>query len=149
LAVAEQAHFGHTWKRLELVLHVSLCVVGDLERQMLVAEEGEMEDRLGVGLDLLDDRLVDLIRKAAAHAPDPIAHIRRGIIGVAVELEPHGDLARFLPADRGDEVDAFDARQRILEHLRDLGLDDGRAGAGIIGLHGDHRRVDRRIFSHA
>ena len=76
---------------------------------MPVAEKGQMEDRLGVGLDLLDDRLVDLVGQPAAHAPDPVAHVGRGIVGIAVELEAHGDLARFLPADRGDEVDALDA----------------------------------------
>ena len=69
----------------------------------------QMEDRLGVGLDLLDDRLVDFVRQPATHAAHPVAHVCRGIVGIAVELEAHGDLARFLPADRGDEIDALDA----------------------------------------
>ncbi len=96
---------------------------------MPLAEKSEMEDRLGVGLDLLNDRLLDLVGKPPAHAADAVAHVGRGIIGIAVELEAHGDLAQLLAADRGDEVDALDARERVLEHLRDLGLDDGGARA--------------------
>ena len=69
----------------------------------------EMEDRLGVGLDLLDDRLLDFVRQPAANAPYPVAHVGGGVVGITVELEPHGDLAQFLAADRGDEVDALDA----------------------------------------
>jgi hypothetical protein len=48
LPVAEQAHLGNPWKGVELVFHIALGVVGDLERRMLVAEEREMEDRLRV-----------------------------------------------------------------------------------------------------
>ena len=115
---------------------------------MAVAVEGEIKDRLGVGLDFLDDRLVDLVRKAPAHPPHPVANVGGGIVGIAIELEGDGDLARFLPADRGDEIDALDTRQGILEHLSDLALYNGRAGAGIICLHGDHGRVDGGIFAH-
>ena len=108
-AFAEQTHLGNAGKRGELILDVALGIVGDLQRRMPVAEKCQMEDRLGVGLDLLDDRLVDFVRQPATHAADPVAHVCRGIVGIAVELEAHGDLARFLPADRGDEIDALDA----------------------------------------
>ena len=37
----------------------------------------------------------------------------------------------------------------VLEHLRDLRLDDRGTRAGIVGLHGDDRRVDGRVFAHA
>jgi len=80
LAIAEQAHFGNARKRLELILDVALGIIGDLERRMLVAEESEVKDRLGVGLDLLDDRLVDLVGKAATNPPDPIAYVGSGIV---------------------------------------------------------------------
>ena len=83
-AFAEQTHLGDAGKRRELVLDVAVGVVGDLERRMPVAEEGEIEDRLGVGLDLLDDRLVDLVRQPAAHAADPVAHVGGGVVGIAV-----------------------------------------------------------------
>ena len=147
--LAEQAHLGNAGNGLELILDVAVGVVGDLERGVPVAGKGEMQDRLGVGLDLLDDRLLDLVGQAPAHAPDPVAHIGRGIIRIAVELEADGDLARFLAADRGDVVDALDAGERVFQHLGDLGLDDRGARAGIGRLDGDHRRVDGRVFAHA
>ena len=108
-----------------------------------------MEDRLSVGFDLLDDRLIDLIGKATAHAAHPVAHIGGGIVGIATELEANGDLVDLLAADRGDEVDPLDARQSILEHLGHLGLNDRSARARIRGLHGHDGGVDRRIFAYA
>ena len=148
-AVAEQPHLGHAAQRLELVLHIAVGVVGDLERRMVFAGKGEIHDRLGVSLSFLNDRLVDLFRQTAAHASDPIAHVGSRVVLVAVELERDGDLARFLAADRGDEIDALDARERILEHLGDLGLDDRSTRSRIGRLDGDDRRVDRRVFAHA
>ncbi|GFO82067.1 MAG: hypothetical protein A49_16940 [Methyloceanibacter sp.] len=84
-----------------------------------------------------------------ADSADAIANIRRGIVRIAVELEGDGYLARFLAADRGDEVDALDAGKRVLENLGDLRLHDGGTGTGIIGLHRNHRRIDRRILPDA
>ena len=149
LPLAEQPHLGNAGNGLELILDVAVGIIGDLERGVPVAVKGEMQDRLGVGLALLDDRLLDLIWKAPAHTPDPVAHVRGGIVRIAVELEAHRDLAQFLAADRGDVIDAFDAGERVFQNLGDLGLDDRGAGAGIGRLDGDHRRVDGRIFAHA
>ena len=81
--LAEQAYLGDPGKRLQLILDVAVGIVGDLERRVPVAEEGQMEDRLSVGFDLLDDRLVDLVRQPTAHAADPVAHIGGGIVGIA------------------------------------------------------------------
>ena len=74
-------------ERLQPVLDVAVGVVGDLERRVAVAGEGEIDDRLGVGLDLRDDRLVDLVGQPPAHAADAVAHVGGGIVGIAVELE--------------------------------------------------------------
>ena len=149
LPLAEQADLGNAGNGLELILDVAVGIVGDLERGVPVAGKGKMQDRLRVGLALLDDRLLDLVRQPPAHAADAVAHVRRGIIRIAVELEADRDLARFLAADRGDVVDAFDAGERVFQHLGDLRLDDRGAGAGIGRLDGDHRRVDGRVFAHA
>ena len=50
-AFAEQPHLGDAGNGLQLILHVAVGVVGDLERRVPVAVEGEIEDRLRVGLD--------------------------------------------------------------------------------------------------
>ncbi len=147
-AFPEDAHLGDTGQRLKLVLDVPVGIIGDVQRRVLIAGEGEIDDRLGVGLDLLDDRLVDLVGQVAAHAAHPVAHIRRRGIRIAVEPEIHGDLAGFLAADRTDEIHALDSRERLLQNLRDLRLDDGRVRALVAGLHIDHGRVDVGIFAH-
>ncbi len=116
---------------------------------MAIAEKGEMQDRLGVGLALLNDRLLDFVGKPSAHAPNAIAHVSRRVVGIAAELEAYRDLARFLPADRSDEVDALDAGERVFQHFGDLRFDDCGARPWIARLHGDDRRIDCGIFTHA
>ena len=51
LPLAEQADLGNAGNGLELILDVAVGIVGDLERGVPVAVEGEMQDRLRVGLD--------------------------------------------------------------------------------------------------
>mgnify|MGYP003694679301 CR=1 FL=1 len=86
-ALAEHGHGGDPAQRLQLILDVAVGVVGDLERRVPVAGEGDVEDRLGVGLDLLDHRLVDLVGEMSPHPRGAVAHIGGGIIGIALELE--------------------------------------------------------------
>ena len=88
---------------------------------MRSAGEGEIDDRLGVGLDLGDDRLVDLLGQAPAHAADPVAHVGGGgSPDRASSLKRTVIWLRSCAADRGHEVDALDAGERILEQLGDL-----------------------------
>ena len=143
-ALAQDLDLGHAAHVLQPVARVAVDEVGDVQRGHAVAGEGEIEDRVGVGLDLADDRLVDLVGQAAAHARDPVAHVGGGVLRVGVEGEAGGDPAGFLPAGRGQHVDARDAGDRGLQHLGDLGLHDLGAGAGIAGDHRDHRLVDVR-----
>ncbi len=147
-ALAEDTHLGHAGHGLQAVLDVAVGVIGDFERRMPVAEEGEVDDRLRVRLDLLDDRILGVIGEPSAHPADPVAHVRRGAVGIPVEPEGYGDLALFLPADRRHVVDAFDPGERVLEDVRDLAFDDVGAGADIGRLNGDDDRVDVGILTH-
>ena len=83
-------------QRLQPVLDIAIRVVGDLERAVSVAREGEPHDRLGVGLDFGDHRLVGLPRQDATGARDAVAHVRGGRIRVAFQLEGERDLAHLL-----------------------------------------------------
>jgi hypothetical protein len=114
---------------------------------MAVRREGDVEHRLRVGLDLQDLRLVDLGRQPAPHPAHPVAHVVGGGFDVAAKLETDGYLAALLPRGRAQEVDAFDAGDRFLQHARDGALDHLRAGAAVVGLHQHHRRIDARIFA--
>jgi hypothetical protein len=58
------------------------------------------------------------------------------------------DLALLLAADRGDDVHAFDACQRVFQHLGDLALDHLAGCAGVTGFHRDHWLVDLGVLAH-
>ena len=55
-----------------------------IERVVLVGGEPQPHDRLCVRLDLGDDRFIDFVGKAPAHARDPVAHVVRRRVGIAV-----------------------------------------------------------------
>ena len=119
-ALAEDAHLGDAGDVLDAVGDEAVGEVGELERRLTRPGQGQVEDRLRVGLDLGDDRLVDLLRQTPAHAADAVAHVRGGDVRVHVRAETHGDVAALLAALRGHGLDAFDAGDRVLEDLRDL-----------------------------
>ena len=109
---------------------------------MAVRGEGDIENRLRVGLDLHDLRFVDLGRQPAPHAAHPVADIVGSGFHIASELEANGDLAALLPGRRSEEIDAFDAGDQFLQHARHGALDHLRACAAIVGLHQNDRRID-------
>ena len=147
-ALAEDPRLGDAGDRLQPVLYEAIGEVGDLQRRMPVRRERQIHDRLRVGLDLGDDRLVDLVGQAAAHPADAVADVVGHGIGVARQLEAHDDQAALLTRDRAHEVDAFDAGDRLLEHARDLALQHLRAGAAVDRFDQDDRRIDVRVFAH-
>src|SRR5262249_27336801 len=121
--------------------------VRDVERRMAIAGEGEIEDRLGVRLLFRDDGFVDVVGQRRAHARDAVAYVVGGGVDITGDHEAYGDLAVFGPADRGHDLDPFDAGQRILQRLGDLGFDDLGAGAGEARIDRNDRLVDVRIFA--
>ena len=146
--LAEDAHVRDAGQVLQPVLDEAVGEIGDLEGRVAIGREGEVEDRLGVGLDLRDHRLVDLVGQQGAHPADPVAHVVGGGIGVAVEPEADRDLALLLPADRAHVVDALDAGQRLLQNLGDLALDDVGRRALEGGIDRDHGLVDLGVLAH-
>ena len=148
LAFAADLHIGHAGQGLQTRLDDAVGVIRNRERRYRLAREREPDDGIGVGLDLGDHRLVDVVGQTRAHARHPVAHIGRRTIDIARELEAHRDLARFIARSRGQGLDAFDARERILERLGDLAFDDLGRSAAVIGADIDHRLVDLRIFAH-
>ncbi len=146
--LAEDPDIGDAGQVLKPVLDETVGVVGDVQRRVAVAGEGQIDDRLGVGLHLGDDRLVDLVRQGAAHAADPVADVVGRHVGLAGDPEADGDLAGFRPADRRHHVDALDAGQAFLQRLGHLTLDDLGAGALVLGRDGDDRLVDLGVFAH-
>ena len=67
----------------------------------------------------------------AEHARDAIAHVVRGAVDVAADVELDAHLRALVLAVRLDLENAFDAGDRVLDDLRDLGLDDRRRRAVV------------------
>ena len=66
LPLAEDAHVRGARQHRQPRLDVTLDVIGRLERRKRSGLDGDVDDRLRVGLDLGDDRLVDRVRQLAA-----------------------------------------------------------------------------------
>ncbi len=148
LALAEDPHVRGARQRLQAWLDQAVGDIGHFQCRMLVGREGDPDDRAGVGFDLGDHRFVDVRRQAVAHAGNAVAHVRGRRIRIALELETHGNLAVLLPGNRGDDIDAFNAGQRILQGLGDLRFDNLGRGAAVGRIDGHHRLVDLRVFAH-
>ncbi len=148
LPLAEDAHVGRARQHGQPRLNVALDVVGGLERRQRARLHGDVDDRIRVGLDLGDDRLVDRVGQLAAHARDLVAHVGGRGIRVALQREANVDPARLGAALRGHHLDALDAGERILERLGDLRLDDFGRRAAVGGRHADDGLVDARVLAH-
>ena len=140
---AGDAHARDAVERREPVDDVTVRVVGQLERVHPRRAHVEPDDHVGIRLGLLDLGRVRLLRHAVDDAADGVAHVVRRGLDVAVERELDADAALAVAALRLDRLDALDAGQRVLEHLRDAGLDDGGGGARVLDRDGDDGRIDR------
>ena len=130
LALAEDAHVGRARQHGQPRLDVALHVVGGLERRLRARLDRDVDDRLRVGLDLGDDRLVDRVGQLAAHARDLVAHVGRRRIGVALSVKR--TLMRLVSERLCEVISSTPSMpgERVLERLGDLRLDHlGRRAA--------------------
>jgi hypothetical protein len=102
---------------------------------------------LRIRRDLGHDRLVHLLGKIAAHAPDAVAHLGGRPVRVAAEGKSYADLAQLLAAGGRHRADALDAGERVLQDGGDIGFHQRRGSAGQPRGHAHHRLVDVRIFA--
>jgi len=122
--------------------------LGELQRGVGVGAQGEKNHREGFGFDLGDDRLVNALGQALAHPGDLVAHVGSGGIGIAGQGKTHADLAALLAAGGGDHVHTLDARERVFQHLADLGFHDLAGSASKGGGHRHHGFVDLGVLTH-
>ena len=101
----------HAGKRLEPALHQPVGDVRQLQQVVVLAREREPEERVGVGVLLGDDRLLDVLGQAAADARHLVADVLGGGLDVAVERELERDGAELL---RRSSSSACAAPRRVL-----------------------------------
>ena len=91
-----------------------------------------------------DDRRIGVLRQIALNVGHAVAHVLRGHVDVAVEVEVRDDERAVRHRDRAQLVDALDGVDRFFDLVGDLGLDLGGRRAGQAGPHEHRRHVDRR-----
>ena len=114
---------------LELAAQRLVGVLGDVADR-LVGRDRERQHRRGVGIELLDRRLLDGLRQQRQHAVDAVAHFLRGDVGVLLEQERDDHLRDAFRRVRAQLVDAADGVDRFFDLVGDLGLDFLRRRAG-------------------
>jgi hypothetical protein len=116
-----------------------------LARRAVAGRQREERDRLVVvGVDALDQRLLDVARKRWAHLRDAVAHLLDAAVQVGIEAEfDEGQVAAFA-RQRADQLDAGDRVDGFLDRLGDVVLDLLGRGARIVDRHRDQRRTDVR-----
>ncbi len=148
-AAAREANAGHSRHRRELVDEVTLGVVGQFESVADRAREVQPVDDVAVRVDLDDLGRIDLVRQLLEYAGHAVADV----VGGGVDVAADDELDRHLRAAVGrlgrDLVDALDTADRVLDDLRDAGLDDAGRRAQIVGLDADDRGVDVGELAHA
>ena len=130
-AGALDADAGDTGHRRHAVDDVALGVVREIEHRHGIRRERERHDGVGVRVGLDDLRRISLRRQAAQDARDTVAHVVGRGVDVAVDVELDTDLRALVLAVGFELEDALDAGDRVLDDLRDLGLDDRRRRAAI------------------
>ena len=140
--LAEDPRLAHARQRLQPALHQPVADVGELEQVVVLAREREPEERLRVGLLLGDDRLAHVLRQAAADAGHLVAHVLRGGLDAALEVELEGDVAEPFGARARKGSQSLDRAQLFLENVGDGRLDHLGIGARQLGADRDDRRID-------
>ena len=141
---AADPHARDAVERREAVHDVALGVIGQLERVYLRRAHVEPQDHIGIRLRLLDLGRVGLLGQPVHDAADRVAHVVRRRLDVAIDREFDADAALAVAALGLDRLDALDAGQRVLEHLRDPRLDHRSRSARVLDGDGHDRRVDGR-----
>ena len=132
----------------EPINQVAFGVIRQLERRACVARQVEPHHGFGRRIDLCYLRLLGLIRQRLHDARDAIAHVIRRRLDIAIETEFDGDAGALIEAGRTQRLHTFQAGDLVLDHLRDLRLDDRGGRASINRIDADNRRLHVRRFSH-
>ena len=122
---ALERHLADARRPLETDAHDFVGNLGQLAHGAR-ARDRDDDHRLRVAVELRDHRRVGVFGKVAHRARHAVAHVLRGEIDLAVEIEV-GDHERSIGhRDRAQLVDALHGVHRLLDAVGELGLDLGR-----------------------
>ena len=143
---ADQVHRGHARDAAQPPRDVGIGHAGELRAGEPRRGQRQRHDRPVRRIELREDRLLHLGRQIVADRRNLVADLLRGDLRVLREVELHDDVREAVERARAHPVDAADARDRLLDRIDDLALDDvGRRAR--VGHRDDHdRRVDLRVL---
>jgi hypothetical protein len=142
-AGADERDLADAVERLELAPQRLVGELADLP-DGAVGRQRDVEDRRRVGVELVDDRRLDVGRQVGQHLVDLVPHLLRRHVGVLLEDELHDDERHPLGRHGAELLDAGDGVDRPLDLVGDLGLDLFRRRAALDRRHRHRREVDPR-----
>ncbi len=120
--------------------------VVDEPGKLLLGQRGRLDgirhDRQAGDIEPLDDRVVDSLRQLSTDPVDRVLDLVRRAVEWDAELELQRGRGTALDDIRDDVLDPGDARDRVLDLLRDLCLELGRRRSGLRDRYRDYGDVD-------
>jgi hypothetical protein len=148
VAFAAQFDVGHARDGLHPLHREPVDELRQLQPAVHIRPKRNRDHRVGVRIRLGNLRVVDLGRNPAAHAGDLVAHVVRGLVHVAIDIELERDPGALLARTRPDDLQAVDRRDFLLDQLGDLGFDDLGGRTRIRGVDRDRRRIRAWVLAH-
>src|SRR5258706_3571143 len=120
--------------------------IRDLADGALPRLQRDGHDRRVVGIEVLDDRLLDVLWQRTSNASDLRLHVLLGDADLHAEIEHQPNDRDALERRRSDLLDALNGVERLLDRLRDVAHHHFGRRARIRDLNDDDRIRDVRIF---
>ena len=145
---ADEIDFPHAGRAFELCLN---DLVGNFRQLPLRTRPRHRDGKHGllIGVGLGNGGRVHVARQLAEHGGDAIAHVLRGDVTVAVQIEGDHDEGGTRAVDGAQFVNAFNGVNHLLNGLCHLRLHLGRRRAGQAGADAHNRHINRREAVHA
>ena len=125
----------------QLLLDLLVGDQGDVAQRAL-GGDGDLQNRRGVGIELLHDRLLGGLRQLRHDQVDLVLDFLRGDVAVLGELELNGDQRLAFGRDGAHLVHLADGVDRVLHLLGDFGFDLLGRSAGVGDDHDDGGDID-------
>ena len=143
LASADDQHLADAGDAFELPPERLVGVLRDVADR-LVGRHGQRHDGRRIRVELVDDRLLDVLREEREHPVDAVAHFLRRDVAVLLEQESDDHRRDAFRRGGAELVDAADRVDRFFDLVRDLGLDFLRRRTGQARRDDDRGEVDLR-----
>ena len=143
---AENLGFRDAVERLQLRLHHTIEIIGDLRAREHIRIEGHVEEGVALAGLLHDHRILRLARQLALHLLDFRQDVGDRAIGARVQPHVERDGRDVLLGTGDQRVDALGARHGLFERRGDEALDEVGVGARIGRRDGDRGLRQFRIL---